>query len=309
MQGNYIEDYFLIGGIAVIGLAEVAHLGAMFTGQSFSGCVMLLGILLVLLVLACILWIGIRGRKLRTDKKNAKNVEGIGGLEASSKRAVQGAWVVFALLVAVQIVQIGTQEAIYPGGDLTAETVESMLTTNSFYQVNPMTGHAYTAGVPSRLKILCLPTLYASICQILHLSAEVVVWKMVPILVLLGSYLAYHILAKIFWRNNAKGRAVFMVLVALIFLCGDYLYGMDGFGVMHGGYRGVTIRGCILLPYVFGLCLRKKWLTAFLCVLAEACIVWTLYGMGACLLVILGTYLVTALLRRAGKEGLQCRSS
>ena len=32
----------------------------------------------------------------------------------------------------------------------------------------------------------------------------------------------------------------------------------------------------------------KKWILALLCVIAEACLVWTLYGMGACLFVIVG---------------------
>lgn len=312
MQGNYIEDYFLIGGIAVIGLAEVAHLGAMFTGQSFSGCVMLFAIMLGVFALAVMVGAGAwscykrkennsGGKAIDRDQPAVDSAAFAVNQETKLAKAV---WIVFFLIVAFQIALILIKEGIYLGGDLTAEMVESILTTDAFYQVNPLTGQAYTLGVPSRLKILCLPTLYAIICEVFNLSTELVVWKIVPVIVLIGSYLAYHILGKVFWNENSLARGIFMVVVALCFLLGDYMYGMDGFCVMHCGYRGVAIRAAILLPYTFGLCIRKRWLMALVCVLAEACMVWTLYGMGACLFVIVGMYVVTAVLKRAGKEGL-----
>lgn len=311
MQGNYIEDYFLIGGIAVIGLAEVAHLGAMFTGQSFSSCVMLFEIMLGLLILVTMAGVGVlRWHKRKLSKGVDKKVDdsqnemksGISLVARGAKQA-KVVWIAFFLLVVIQIVLIFVREEIYLDGELTTEMVESLLATDAFYQVNPLTGQAYALGVPSRLKILCLPTVYAIICEVFQLSAELVVWKFVPVIVLVGSYLAYHLLAKVFWPENPLGRSLFMVVVALCLLLGDYMYGVDGFGVMHCGYRGVAIRAAVLLPYTFGLCLRRRWLLALLCVLTEACMVWTLYGMGACLFVIVGMYIVTVVLKRVGKEG------
>lgn len=317
MQGNYIEDYFLIGGIAVIGLAEIAHLGAMLSGQSFSGCVMLFGILLG--VFAFVVMVGAGAwscyKRKKCNSRGKANDREQPEVDSAALTVNQGmkltktVWIGFFLVVVLQIALILLKEEVYLGGDLTAETVESLLTTDAFYQVNPMTGQAYALGVPSRLKILCLPTLYGIICEVFNLSAELVVWKIIPVIVLLGSYLAYHILAKVFWDENALARGIFMVVVALCFLLGDYMYGVDGFAVMHCGYRGVSIRAAVLLPYTFGLCLRRKWLLALLCVLAEACMVWTLYGMGACLFVIVGMYVVTAVLKRAGKGGLLCKNS
>ena len=67
---------------------------------------------------------------------------------------------------------------------------------------------------------------------------------------------------------------------------------MDGFNVLFAGWRGVSIRNAVLIPYTVSLCIRKKYLHALLCVLAEACIVWTHYGLGACLVVILGMALI-----------------
>lgn len=61
--------------------------------------------------------------------------------------------------------------------------------------------------------------------------------------------------------------------------------GVDGFDIFYGGFRGVTIRAAVLLPYLFSCLFERKYLGAVLCILAEACMVWTLYGAGVCLLV------------------------
>ena len=66
----------------------------------------------------------------------------------------------------------------------------------------------------------------------------------------------------------------------------------------------------MLIPYVLSLCLRRKYACLPLCVLAEMCMVWTLYGMGACLAVILGMTMVRFLRRErgAGKEAADGRT-
>jgi len=89
-----------------------------------------------------------------------------------------------------------------------------------------------------------------------------------------------------------SNRRLFLLLVALLFLFGNYQYGLDGFGVQFAGGRGETIRAVILIPYVISAVLRRKWYLVGLCIIVEACIVWTFYGMGACLLVAAGMLLV-----------------
>ena len=63
---------------------------------------------------------------------------------------------------------------------------------------------------------------------------------------------------------------------------------MDGFGLLFSGWRGVTIRNLVLVPYAVSLSLRKMYLHALLCALAEACVLWTFYGLGVCVVVIAG---------------------
>ena len=139
-----------------------------------------------------------------------------------------------------------------------------------------------------RLKILCLPTLYGILCELFGKSAIAVVWTLVPVLVLLGCYMAYYTVAKALFEEDVQKRWIFMIAVAVILWLADSMYGLDGFAVQYAGFRGVSIRMAILVPYTVGLVLRKKWLPVALCVLVEACIVWTFYGMGICLLVALG---------------------
>ena len=61
--------------------------------------------------------------------------------------------------------------------------------------------------------------------------------------------------------------------------------GVDGFDMFYGGFRGVTIRAVVLIPYLIACLMEKKYFGVALCILAEACMVWTLYGAGVCLLI------------------------
>ena len=72
--------------------------------------------------------------------------------------------------------------------------------------------------------------------------------------------------------------------------------GVDGFDVFYGGFRGVTIRAVVLIPYLFSCLAEKRYFGVILCILAEACMVWTLYGAGVCLLVTVAWLLLRGLL-------------
>lgn len=190
---------------------------------------------------------------------------------------------IFALMVALQLIFIVMGNAIYRKGDMMVETVGSFLVSDGIYQVNPMTGMPYTEGLPLRLKILCLPTLYGALCRWTGLQPALVVQRIVPVLVLLSSYVSFSLLGRALFPENGRKRAWFLLLVSLLFWVEAYRYGMDGFNLLCCGWRGVAIRGGVLLPWTLSLCLRRKRLGVVLCVLAEASIVWTFYGCGACL--------------------------
>lgn len=272
----FIGDYLIAGGFAIVGLSEAAHLSAVFLGRSFSDCTVIWLALQAALLVAAVGHGIIKKCRSEAMWKNNKRFWAKFGLAD---------WILCIVLVCIiasQLFFILAAGVGYRQGDMTVETVNSFLETNEVYSVNPMTGRPYTGGLPLRLKILCLPTLYGSICRITGMSPQLVVWRLAPSLTLLGCYVAYGLLAHSLFPDNGKKRGCFLVAVGLILWAENYMFCMDGFGVLSCGFRGVVIRNAVLLPWLFSLLIRKRWFGALMCVLAEACMVWTLYGLGVC---------------------------
>lgn len=284
----HIADYLITGWLVTIGLAEVAHLAAAFFGYPISKVA---GLWIAGLLLLAVLCVGISWL-LEKINQNAFQVQHVRRRQRERKvTPLQfGLFLTFSLSVIWQIVTIVSSESVYWMGDMTAETVESFLQTDKVYAVNPLTGRAYTGGIPLRIKILGLPTLYSILCSVFQVEGTKLVWKYIPLMVLVLSYSAYWLIATALFdrRKETDKCMLFMALVSLLFCVGDYAYGMDGFGILHCGYQGVVIRNMVLIPYIFALTLRRKWIPAGLVVLAEACITWTFYGMGASLFVLAG---------------------
>lgn len=274
----FAADLLPTAAVAVIGIAEVSHLCGAFLDIPFHFCTLLFGALTAGALFLLVLLSTIRIVKLRREAPRTARTRDAGAVVLL---------ILFMLLVFSQIFFLLTNETLYRRGDMTVETVESFLRTDAVYRVNPMTGQAYQQGIPSRLKILCLPTLYGALCSLLGVSSELLVWRVAPVLTLLGCYGAYSVLSRCLFEDDRKRRA-FLIAVALLIWAGSYLYGMDGFGILYTGWRGVTIRNTVLVPWVLSLCMRKKFMPVLLGVIAEACIVWTLYGMGVCLIVAVG---------------------
>lgn len=281
MKKSSLADRCITGLIIMIGMAETGHLLMVFGHRPFSDAV---HIFVAGLVAALLLFVG------HTVIKS-------GGAAARSERGKTpvttlsaGALVLFILLFVYQIMTVTSENTTERSGDMMVETVESILETGEIYGVNPLTGREYTAGVPLKIRILGLPTMYAILCRISGIAAWDMLCKWVPLLGLGFCYLAFWTLAGTLFpeKKDREARVIFMVAVAAVLCAGGHAFGMDGSGLLYRGYRGTTLRGTILLPYTLGLCLRRRWKQTILCVLAEACIVWTLYGMGVCLFVAFG---------------------
>lgn len=281
--------------IAVIGAAEGAHLYAVLLHRAFSQCVpVFMAAAVTFLALLCGYFFWCRKREGAAAK----------GGRAKLTRKEKLLLLLFGALVLSQILFVATGTWVYLQGDMTVETVGSFLETNTVYGVNPMTGAAYQGGIPMRLKVLCLPTLYGVLSRITGIRPEYLVWQIIPVFTLLFAYAAYSSLAESLFPEEREKRLLFLVLVAVLIWIGSYRYGMDGFGILYSGWRGVTLRNMILIPYALSLCLRKRYFSALACLVAEVCIVWTLYGLGACLVVAAGVALTDILRRRreAGRE-------
>lgn len=293
MQGSGWADALLTGELILTGLVGTAHVAAVFTGQSFSRCVaFFLGIMGAALLLAAVLFLfylignGVTRREKKEGGEPSASHVGIG--PDPTERFLTG---LFWILVVSQLLFLLWNAGVYAAGDMTVEAVGSFLETDGIYRVDPMTGRAYAEGIPSRLKILCLPTLYGILCRLSGLSPERVVTAAVPVWIFVSSYAAFFCVGRSLFPESRKKSISFLIAVVIIMWAGCGFRSMDGFSLLYCGYRGVTVRNLVLIPYLLSLCLRKRWKTVFLCILAEACIAWTLYGLGACLLTAAGLFL------------------
>lgn len=290
MRKNTFRDCLMIGEIGVIGLAEVSHLAAVFLKLSFTDCSRLYAVCLGVLAVSGIVFLTAGRKHIFPAFHRERQGDFLPG-----QRLL---YVIFAMTVISQLIFIGMGNAIYRRGDMMAETVESFLVSDGIYQVNPMTGMPYTEGMPLRLKILCLPTLYASLCRWTGIAPAVMVQRIVPMAVLLSSYVSFSLLGRALFPGDGKKRAWFLLGVSVLLWVGAYRYGMVGFGLLCSGWQGVAVRGGVLVPWTLSLCLRRRRMGVFLCILAEACIVWTLYGCGVCLAVGAGVTVVQLLCRK-----------
>lgn len=284
-----VSDALLTGWIAVIGIAEMTQMSAVVLHFSLTRCTVIFGVLIGLMTIVSLIMYIIR--RIKKGEEPEKKT-----FEKSSLLILFS-----AALFLSQIAYILLSENFYLSRDMTLETVVSFLYTDGIYQVNPLTGAAYEGGIPLRLEILCLPTLYSMLCRLFSLAPRTVVWLVMPCVMLLCCCSAFRCVGRCLFPDSAKRQGCFLATVAVLLWVGSYAFGMDGFGVLYSGWRGVTIRNTVLIPYLISLCMRRKWKLVVLCIAAEACLVWTFYGAGVCLLTAVGLTACELIWRRTGK--------
>ena len=272
-----ISDLLIRGYLIIIGLTEVAHLAGCLSGWSFLAVTDLLLAEIAVAVLASVLF-GLISRKNRIIGKQAPEKSKMTGRQQILTAAL-------ALFLLIQVLLLLTGSRVWTDGDMTLETVNTFLKENGIYTVNPLTGEPYAQGMSFRLKVLCLPTLYGTISRWSGMAPETVVYRLIPCLTLCMGYLAYGRLGAALFDNDREKCNIFLIVVGILFCAGTYMPGMDGFDIFYGGFRGVTIRAAVLIPYLLACLTERKYVGAVLCILAEACMVWTLYGAGVCLLI------------------------
>jgi hypothetical protein len=282
--GEYTHtDYLLTGVLISVGLTEAAHLFGVFGHRSVHEAMIVFYIEFAVAVLLSILLIVTEYLSAKKTKTGRPDIYRYTDSTSDKKDIYSAFLMVVIFLICFIVTQVN--DNIYLEGDMTVETVNTFIGTDSFYTVNPLTGSAYTLGVPSRLKLLCLPSLFTFISETFHFSPVQVVWRIAPAFVMICCIAAYYNLSVALFKNDSVKKNIFMILVGVVLLIGNYMYGMDGFMALNSGFRGVALRNLVLIPYTISLVLRKKRLAVILCIIAEACVVWTLYGAGASLFI------------------------
>ncbi|MGN1148059.1 MAG: DUF6077 domain-containing protein, partial [Lachnospiraceae bacterium] len=291
-----IPEKIIEGSLVTVGLAEAAHLVTLFLKQPFHICTRIMAVLFLSVVFCMVIFSVIK------KKKNVGKRSQFGENRfLKLLRVYPYRFLGIFLLITLQIIWNYWMHVPYLKGDITGETVQTILTTDSIYTLNPMTGSEFTAGMPMRLKILVLPTLYAAICKWTGIPVQILLYSIVPGIVLVLSYLVYSRWAVYLFPADGKKQTMFMLFVVLVYQFGCYSAGMDSFLIFFRGWQGAAFRAGIILPYALLCCLQEKWKSVLLCLLAEVCVVWTFYGLGytfVYVLVVLGIKLVHSLLDR-----------
>lgn len=275
----HMTDAWITGGLCCIGVAEVLHLLGTFGHLSLSRLILLwYGSLAVLCILALALVTG----TWRRHRERFRILPQEGG-----SFVLPG---FFLLMVLIQAVYVYCMPAITAPGDIMVETLRSFQATDGIYLVNPLTGQAYTQGMSMRYRILGLPTLYTLIGSGFSVDGGVLVQNLMPVVVLTGAYMAYYRIARLLFGEDLRKKYLMLILVAMVFWCGEGAVWLDGYAALHGAWTGTSIRNLVLLPYALSLGLEKDlrhtWPGMLLCVLAEASICWSFNGLGMCLLLL-----------------------
>lgn len=319
----------LTGAILLIGLAEPVHIYGAFMGHSLTECTRyyLVIIAMALLLTGLIFFCMKHGKKDQekadrektqrmTENKTQQKVSVVSGKKESKnsvrsmmkkkqmkeplKESVYWLYTVLAFLIIIQLCITNAENQtgrFFTETDVTPETVQSFLATDSIYQSNPLTGQAYESGMPSRLRILDLSTVYAMIVRASGVGMEALLYVVIPLLVITLFYLAYYQLAKRLFDDETE-KALFMVVVAVVVMAGTYALPLDGAQLLYDSHTGLAIRNCVLVPYTIASALDGNWKKVVLCIACEACIAWTLYGCGVCFLIGVSFLMIRLILKK-----------
>lgn len=291
-----VPELIIEGSLVAVGIAEAAHLATLFLNQPFHICTKIMGILFLSAILIMVFYFYLKSRKRAKQQVQTRENRFI-----KLFQVYPYLFILIGLLIIFQIIWNYWMHLPYIKADIMVETVQTILTSDSLYSLNPMTGAPFTEGMPMRLKILVLPSLYAAICKWTGMPIQTICYSLIPGLVLLLSYLVYSRWAVYFFPNEGKKQAVFMLFTVLVYQLGCYGMSMDSSLLFFKGWQGTALRAGVILPYALLCCLQKKWKSVIICMLAEVCVVWTFYGLGYTVViaaVILAIRLVGSLRRR-----------
>ncbi len=134
--------------------------------------------------------------------------------------------------------------------DITLETIQASMQSDSLFKVHPLTGKMMEAGMIASKKIVTLPLFYACIVQLTGLQANVFLYMIVGVMVLMCScYAAALLFSKI--SVPARGKLyMFWIAYGLLLLSGDYHADTLAYRMLYRGYDGTTICFGVILPYL-----------------------------------------------------------
>ncbi len=163
-------------------------------------------------------------------------------------------------------------------GDNSLETVNTVLATNTCFEVNPLTGQNYRDGeLGMAEKIVTLPYFYGYITELFDANPENMVLGSMPVWVLLMSIFAYYVWADAFFdEENKIRRTMFFVCgIIVLNLMGTFSVNSTFYYQTLKGFSGETFCYSVLIPFSIYECFyginKRKWQSGIYLLMAFAC--------------------------------------
>lgn len=163
-------------------------------------------------------------------------------------------------------------------GDSSVETINTVMTRNSIFGYNPLTGQAYTEDNPMPVtdKIITIQLFYAYISKIFGAGADTTVFVVMPIWVLILTIFAYSVWSDAFFEEDDK------VMRTMFFVCGIIILNIFGAFSKNStfyyqtlkGFTGETLCYSVLIPFAVFECFdgmrNRKWQSGIYIIMAFA---------------------------------------
>lgn len=281
---------WLITGLWILlGCAEVAHIMTMLINRSLDTYMILCSafVFLFFCIFSGLLYWKCRIKNVRKE------------VSVSASTVFSPYMILFFMLAGMTIVHFvrgyvpDLQDAVY---EITLNNVKS----GKIMTLHPFLGVETEARMPMRMQILCLSSIYSALITLSKQTPYMILCKFVPFIVWGLSMLLYWTFSEKLFDKDIHKRWLFLAMISFIYIITSGSDGLVGQRLFYAGFSGETIRTVLLIPYTIYVSWQKKWWLTALAVVSEACLVWTTYGVGYCLLIALCMIVVHFFLDRRG---------
>jgi hypothetical protein len=151
-------------------------------------------------------------------------------------------------------------------GDFTADAVNTLLTTDTIFGYDYLTGYPLSGEPSVKLQLDGLPFLYAGMAKIFHAKGITIVYDCAPIWAMTLCLMVYGLWAGALYgrdNNDELKRAIFVAGVCAVSICGAFSAKSLFYYQTFEGFRGEPICDGIIVPFclyeLFELYRNKKW--------------------------------------------------
>ncbi len=316
------SESFALGYLLNLCIAGAAHILTVFRGKPLADAVRIYAILLI--VFASIGYFSVlfvrlrRGLKSVPEKPAQKNpskntaaesVSGKGGAASAkggpASRLFLPAAFCVGILICLHLILLFLPGTLSVFSDPTAEMTASLLGDQAPFSRSFLTGLPYQNGLPSRIRLLSLPTYYAILCRVFDVSPDLLLFRILPFFHYAVALAALHAPARALFPEKEKRpeRLIFFTAALLLLTGTGFSASPEAFGSLRCAWSASFLLCMVLIPFLVSALSRKNFLTALVPVAAEAVLLWTWFGAGSCALIYGGYVLLILASRLLNRRG------